>query len=354
MVPSYRFLKSRWLIWLSVYLTLIEILFVLGDKHLKRRNAPEVFKNRPLFPPPDFTNLKRFFKDEDIYLWWLQATNQLLSATKYVVDFGANDGHGPTEKLFENGYPGLLVEGDSSWKSALEKLYPSQSVVKATSYIYPHSAMQLLRNTSTPMNPYFFKIDIDADDCATIFSVLDQGFQPRVVQMEFTYDIPYPWSFAILPLSNHSYSSHYGFQSCSSSFATTMMASFGYHLIAVGGTKDALFCHNSSMQHIKELDAKKASYAFGRHAIRSYGANPTNTRQFEVEDRVPSSIAPSRWYTVDSSKLTKRIIDPVIDAACQARAKGSQFTSTSCPFPYVLSDSPSQALAEFAKVVRQP
>ena len=156
--------------------------------------------------------------------------------------------------------------------------------------------------------------------------------------------------FRYTTIEQYSFTSHYRFQSCSLAFAASMMEAFGYDLVAVGGTKDALFCHNSTMEHIKRIDTKKASYAFGRHALETISKKSVKC------STVPSAMSPSAWYAVDPSRITKEVVAAVVEAACKARAKEAHKTDktvNSCPFPYVLYDSPSQALAEFTRTMKQ-
>jgi len=223
------------------------------------------------FPP----NYKRttslplsYFEDKDLpqFLSKLEALGGLAGAVKFAVDFGANDGLGPSQALFQQqNYAGLLVEGNPDYMPSLQAMYPEDRVQKVSAYITPFTAMDLLHNS--PMNPFFFKIDIDADDCATIAVMLQSGFQPRVIQMEFNYDIPWPWAFSVYPLSHYAYTVHYGFQSCSLAFAWALMKTYQYCLVSVGGTKDLIFVHESSMQGLVELDPEGTSQQFGSYLV---------------------------------------------------------------------------------------
>ena len=313
----------------------------------------------PPGPAPQFVAQGRQFEDAEVthLVTWLDAAGLLRGAARYVVDFGANDGHGSTEALLAGGaYGGLLVEGDAIYNISLHALFPSAAVTKAIAYVYPRTALDLLRSAGAPMDAALFKIDMDADDCATIFALLDGGFRPRVLQLEFDYDLPHPWAFAILPLSVYSYTAHYGFQSCSLAFAVELLRRFDYKLVAVGGTKDALFCHSSAVGgELRELDARQASYGFSTNAIRVYSANPSNARQFELEGRVPAAIAPSQFFDVDPHLLTHEIVALTLNASCIQRALLASFASvTSCPFPYVLSSTPALAVDELARAMRLP
>lgn len=124
------------------------------------------------------------------------------NGTKYAVDLGANDGSGPSEELFtELHYPGLLVEGDDKHLSSLKKRFLSIEVQKVISFITPRTVAGLLKEANAPSDMHYLKIDMDADDCATLVAILEAGYRPRVLQAEVTYEIPYPYAFGLYPLS---------------------------------------------------------------------------------------------------------------------------------------------------------
>lgn len=157
------------------------------------------------------------------------------------------------------------MEGNPEYMPALEAMYPYNRVQKVSAYITPFTAMKLLKKS--PLNQYYFKIDIDADDCATIAVMLLSGCRPRALQMEFNYDIPWPWAFSLYPLSHYAYTVHYGFQSCSLGFAWALMKAFNYSLVLAGGTKDLIFVHESSMEGLNELDPEGTSHKFGTYLV---------------------------------------------------------------------------------------
>lgn len=132
----------------------------------------------------------------------LSRNGNLKGSTKYAVDFGANDGRGPSETIFTGlKYPGLVVEGDGSYLGRLKTRFPSQDITKTISYITPQNAVELLQQANAPKDMHYFKIDMDADDCATLVAVLHAGYRPRIIQAELTYEIPYPYAFGVYALS---------------------------------------------------------------------------------------------------------------------------------------------------------
>jgi len=123
------------------------------------------------------------------------------NSAKYAVDLGAHDGSGPSEQLFkELRYPGLLVEGDNKHLPRLRERFPSSEVKKFISFITPRTVAGLLKQAKAPRDLHYLKIDMDADDCATLVAILEAGYRPRVLQAEVTYEIPYPYAFALYPL----------------------------------------------------------------------------------------------------------------------------------------------------------
>lgn len=116
----------------------------------------------------------------------------LAGATVYAIDLGANDGTGPSEKLFtEQSYPGLVVEGNEKHLPALQGRFPSDDVQKVIAFITPRGVPSLLNDAKVPREMHHLKIDMDADDCATLVAILEAGYRPRVTQAEVTYELRY-------------------------------------------------------------------------------------------------------------------------------------------------------------------
>lgn len=101
------------------------------------------------------------------------------ASSKFVLDLGANDGEGPTLRMFqEDGYDGLLVEGDPSHLNTLNEKVPHKSVQKLISYVTPGTIVSILTQSSVPKNLQYLKIDLDADDCAVLLVFIDSGWVP--------------------------------------------------------------------------------------------------------------------------------------------------------------------------------
>merc|ERR1719399_1258218 len=108
-------------------------------------------------------------------------------------------GHGdPVYPLYRQlNYMGLAVEGDPRLLPALSSNLPSQTIRKVASFITPFNAVQLLQAANAPKEMDYFKNDIDAYDCAVVYSVLNAGYRPKAVQLEVNPEIPYPINFGI-------------------------------------------------------------------------------------------------------------------------------------------------------------
>ena len=77
-----------------------------------------------------------------------------------------------------------------------------------------------------------------------------------------------------------------------------LLEPYGYLLISVGGTKDALYVHESAVQGLMELDLTMALHTF--YSCCMAEPNPTNAKQLEVEvnpfNIVFGKYSPSQWH----------------------------------------------------------
>lgn len=77
-----------------------------------------------------------------------------------------------------------------------------------------------------------------------------------------------------------------------------MLDLYGYKLVSVGGTKDAIYVLNKHMTGLIELNLITALNAFWNCCIAS--ANPSNAKQLEVEPHkynfALGPIPPSKWF----------------------------------------------------------
>ncbi len=300
----------------------------------------------------------RSFVDSEIVdiVKFLEDSECLKDATKFAVDLGANDGHGPSEKLFfpPFSYSGLMVEGDMKWLDSMQKVIPSPDVKKRISWISPSTISHTFSKEGVPKNLVYLKIDMDADDCATLAAIMASGFRPRVLQMEMTPEIPYPLSFGVLPLFKYGYDTHNGFQSCSMTMMHAIAEVYEYRLVSVGGTKDALFVHAKMSTGFHVLDASKAYYDFA--ACCWADPNPSNTRYLETARGVKlGEIYPTAWLGLSRNPSMKdKLFSSVLAYmlyACEVRGSNLGINEKNCSFAFLLSSSPTEAAKNFIGIV---
>lgn len=94
-----------------------------------------------------------------------------------------------------------MIEGDDKHLPRLRERFPSSEVKTKISFITPRTITGLLQEAEAPKDMHNLKIDMDADDCSTLVAILEAGYRPRVLQAEVTYEIPYPYAFALYPLT---------------------------------------------------------------------------------------------------------------------------------------------------------
>ncbi len=300
-------------------------------KSIKRSSgetAPVSQEIRPCNPGTKWGPRKgNIFDDSEIVeiIKFLEDSECLKDSDKYVVDLGANDGHGPSEKLFfpPFSYPGLIVEGEMKWFSSMHKVIPSPNVKKRISWISPSTISHILSKEGVPNFFVYLKIDMDADDCATLVAILASGFRPRVVQMEMTPEIPYQLSFGVLPLFKYGNMAHAGFQSCSVGMMHAIAEAYEYKLISVGGAKDAIFVHSNMSMGFHILDVSTAYYDFA--ACCWADPDPYNTRFLEQTAGVKlSEIYPTEWLGSSmNSSLKDKVSSSVLAYMTYACAFGA-------------------------------
>jgi hypothetical protein len=169
-----------------------------------------------------------------------------------------------------------------------------------------------------------------------------------------------------------------GFQQCSVSMLTVIVERYGYKLVSVGGTKDALYVQEGAVGgFVKEVDVAEAYHAFTACCLAQ--SNPSMTQYIVTHPRpgftMPADlIPPTKWYdAVDSraqtlgsggSQLTARLdrsMSYFMTEACKMRAQpwasktGNHDVPDVCPFGFVLNHDPNAAATEFiAKVIASP
>ena len=146
----------------------------------------------------------------------------------FVVNVGAGDGRrmdiyhkpmDPTWPLFEFGFGGLAVEANPHFdhrvpttpgaadpedygppmtyasgklSSTLAEVNRSGTIQIAWTAARPETIAQLLRAHGTPASFDALSIDIDSDEVALVRAILEGGFSPRAIAVNFNPDLPPP------------------------------------------------------------------------------------------------------------------------------------------------------------------
>lgn len=124
----------------------------------------------------------------------------------FVLNVGGNDGktHDPVYPLFRDmSYSGVVVEAFEGYREALftnlgevnhtRRVFPVIAAVPALSSAWG----SLLHSYHFPQGFDALKIDIDSFDVPVLRAVLDAGFRPKVVMMEFNPDMPPPFQWYV-------------------------------------------------------------------------------------------------------------------------------------------------------------
>merc|ERR1719183_2126179 len=159
-------------------------------------------------------------------------------------------GHGdPVYPLYRKFfYTGLAVEANPALMPALTANLPAMNISKVNSFITPLNTVQLLQAGKAPLDMDYFKNDIDAYDCAVVYSVLAGGYRPKILQLEVNPEIPYPINFGINYDPNFkSALGNGGFYGCSVTLTANLVKPFGYELVSVAYTHDVIFVRKDLM-----------------------------------------------------------------------------------------------------------
>lgn len=329
---------------------IIRFLTSYVKNHLKK----DLLRNNFIWQPKQL-----FFTDDEITLLLsnLESNGILVNnSERFAVDFGINNGEGPSANVFRNLlYRGIAVEGDENYFPALKFFFINTKVTISINFITPKSSLVLLREAGIPKKFNYFKIDLDADDCATIIAVMEGGYRPAVLQVEINFEVPPPFSFVVFPLKKYGYDRHYGFCQCSFSAMLEIASEYGYTLVAVGGTKDMLFVRNEISKFLPRLDTDNGYNIFASCCLAP--GNPSNTKQFELDGVAHGKFPPSVWISVtnrlkygqsqgDFLELDQSLRN-YLDAACIKRAYYYENSTVStCSLPYFLSRDARTAFVE--------
>ena len=116
----------------------------------------------------------------------------------HFVEFGAWDGlHlSNTRRLIEQGWGGILIEGDAKKFAALQRNTTAPGVQTVHAFVETrgdNSLDAILTRAGCPPRFDFLSIDIDSDDLAVWLSLT--GFRPTCVTIEYNPTIPFDTDF---------------------------------------------------------------------------------------------------------------------------------------------------------------
>jgi len=275
----------------------------------------------------------------------------------FAVNFGAGDGlcmipgtcyaedplghSDPVYPIFRHlGFSGIAVEGNPALMPLLNKNLPEGNVSKMTSWITPLTSMGLMQAASTPADVDYFKNDIDAYDCAVLYSVLKGGYRPKVIQVEVNPEIPYPIVFGVNYATEFkSNLGNAGFYGCSLTLAAGVTQPFGYALVAVSLTHDVIFVRKDLLpgSDLTELTVEQAQDEQAKCCLNPNGvghfAHLSNYNLLNAQRNNPPFML--------------QAMQPAVKQACSI----SQGTPNDCKIPYTLSLKVSDFLEQYDKVM---
>lgn len=172
--------------------------------------------------------------------------------SRYLINVGAQDGktHDPTyDLLYTQGYEGILFEGFERQKKALYKnlaaLPHPERVTVSWGYTSPNIIIQQLVEGRARKDPDVLKLDIDSFDADLMQTILEHGYDPKIVMVEFNPDVPPPLSWMQL-YSDHPHNVKKGrmgnYGASASAWYEIMTERFGYGLVGMELTNEEDKC----------------------------------------------------------------------------------------------------------------
>lgn len=149
-------------------------------------------KNKPLSSFSE--NVYSQFGEDGIIREVLNRLRSHVELDSWCVEFGAWDGvflSNTCRLIREDGFSGVLIEGDKRKADDLERNFPQDEVHKICQFIHfegPDSLDATLSRTPIPNNFDFLSIDVDGVDYH-IFESMER-FSPKVLSIEFNPTIP--------------------------------------------------------------------------------------------------------------------------------------------------------------------
>jgi hypothetical protein len=172
-------------------------------------------------------------------------------------EFGAGDGNWicNTRKLREEGWKGVLIEGDSESFNNLKNNYgthPDVSIIESYISCEPGESLDdLLSRTDIPSDFDLLSIDVDGNDLWIWKSL--KKYTPKVVVVEYNPHYNPTESLTIKYDPNHRFNSDNYYGATAGAF-NKLAEELGYKLIGSTAGLNLFYCKNEISDKFKELD----------------------------------------------------------------------------------------------------
>ena len=172
-------------------------------------------------------------------------------------EFGAGDGNWicNTRKLREEGWKGVLIEGDSESFNNLKNNYgthPDVSIIESYISCEPSESLDdLLSDTDIPKDFDLLSIDVDGNDLWIWKSL--KNYTPKVVVVEYNPHYNPTDSLTIKYDPNHRFNSDNYYGATAGAF-NKLAEEIGYKLIGSTAGLNLFYCKKEISDKFKELD----------------------------------------------------------------------------------------------------
>ena len=181
-------------------------------------------------------------------------------------EFGAGDGNWicNTRKLREEGWKGVLIEGDNESFLNLKGNYgshPDVSIIESYISCEPGESLDdLLATTEIPKDFDFLSIDVDGNDLWIWKSL--KIYEPKVIAVEYNPHYNPVDSLTIEYDANHRFNSDNYYGATAGAF-NKLAEEKGYKLIGSTGGLNLFYCKKELSDQFKELDINEVYQGSG-------------------------------------------------------------------------------------------
>ena len=172
-------------------------------------------------------------------------------------EFGAGDGNWicNTRKLREEGWKGVLIEGDNESFLNLKGNYgshPDVSIIESYISCEPGESLDdLLATTEIPKDFDFLSIDVDGNDLWIWKSI--KNYEPKIIAVEYNPHYEPSESLTIEYDPNHRFNSDNYYGATAGAF-NKLAEEKGYKLIGSTNGLNLFYCKKEISDQFKELD----------------------------------------------------------------------------------------------------